>query len=236
MTYRGPGGFGRIVNIIMNVFMCAAFSFFMLWTMQQRVGDMAQILTPSAFILSFITAFGIGFTTADLIPVFSAGSAVARKLNLKGVPAYFVTVLVIDLIITTIMGFLMTCINMVERAGFMGAFMTWLGLWPISLLIGYIVQLIVMKPAMTFAKNVTGFDPENPTPPFGMPGGPGAGDPMGGPAGGPNAGGPMGGPAGGPAGGPGAGAPAGGPAGGPNAGDPSASGPAGDPGASNQAD
>lgn len=183
MTYKGPGGFGRIVNIIMNVFMCAAFSTFMLWTMQQRVGDMAQIFTPTGWILSFITSFGIGFTTADLIPVFKAGSFVANKLHLKGVPAYFVTVLVIDLIITTIMGFLMTMINSAERIGFMGAFMNWLGLWPASLLIGFIVQLIVMKPAMTFAKNVSGFDPDNPMPvgpPAGMPpAGPNAGSPAG---------------------------------------------------------
>ena len=164
MTFKGPGGFGRIVNIIMNVFMCAAFSAFMLWTMQQRAGDMAQIFTPTAFIFSFITAFGIGYTTADLIPVFKAGSSVAEKLHLKGVPAYLVTVLIIDLIITTIMGFLMTMINMVDRAGFVGAFMSWLGLYPISLLIGYVVQLIVMKPAMAFAKSASGFDPENPMP------------------------------------------------------------------------
>ena len=62
------------------------------------------------------------------------------------------------------MGFLMTMINMFDRAGFAGAFMSWFGLWPVSLLIGYIVQLIVMKPAMAFAKGVSGFDPENPAP------------------------------------------------------------------------
>ena len=169
MTYKGPGGFGRIVNIIMNVFMCAAFSFIMLFIMQQRVGDMAQILTPTAFLLSFITAFGIGFTTADLIPVFAAGSAVARELNLKGVAGYLVTVLVIDLIVTTIISFLMMAINMVERAGFVGMFMSWLQLWPLMLAIGFVIQVIVMKPAMSFAKNVTGFDPENPRSPAGPP-------------------------------------------------------------------
>ena len=172
MTYKGPGGYGRIVNIIMNIFMCAAFSTFMLWTTQQRVGDAAQVFTPIGWVISFITAFGIGFVTADLIPVFKAGSAVASKLGLKGGPAYFVTVLVIDLIVTTIIGFFMTFINTVERAGFVGFFMTWLSMWPASLLVGYIVQLIIMKPAMAIAKSVSGFDPENPTPmgpPPGMP-------------------------------------------------------------------
>ncbi len=164
MTYKGPGGYGRIMNIIMNIFMCAAFSTFMLWTMQQRVGDAAQIFTPIGWVISFITAFGIGYVTADLIPVFKAGSSVAKKLGLKGVAAYIVTVLVIDLILTSIIGFFMTFINTVERAGIMGAFMGWLQMLPIMLLIGFVVQLIVMKPAMIFAKNATGFDPENPTP------------------------------------------------------------------------
>lgn len=216
MTYKGPGGFGRIVNIIMNIFMCATFSFFMLWSMQQRAGDMAQILTPLGFVVSFIISFGIGFTTADLIPVFAAGSSVARKFNLKGAAAYFVTVVIIDLITTTIISFFMCFINMMERAGFMGTLMTWIQLYPIMLLLGLIVQLIVMKPAMAFAKAATGFDPENPMPPMGIPpasmppvGGPPAGMP---PVGGPPAGGP-------PVGGPPAGMP---PVGGPPAGGPPA--------------
>ena len=183
MTYKGPGGYGRIMNIIMNIFMCAAFSTFMLWTTQQRVGDAAQVFTPLGWVISFITAFGIGYVTADLIPVFKAGSAVANKLGLKGVPAYFVTVLVIDLIVTSIIGFFMTFINTAERAGIMGAVMNWLQMLPIMLVIGYVIQLVIMKPAMVFAKNASGFDPDNPMPPglpMGAPGGTGA---PGGPAG-----------------------------------------------------
>lgn len=30
MTFKGPGGFGRIVNCIMNVIMCAILSFYVL--------------------------------------------------------------------------------------------------------------------------------------------------------------------------------------------------------------
>ncbi len=191
MTFKGPGGFGRIVNIIMNIFMCAAFTTFMLWNAQQRAGDMAQVLTPTSWVFGFITAFAIGFTTADLIPVFKIGPFVSNKLHLKGLPAYLVTVLFLDLIITTIMGFLMTMINMVDRAGLVGAFMSWLGLYPLSLLIGYVVQFIIMKPAMSFAKKASGFDPDNPMP-------------MGPPAGMPPAGAPQGMP---PADGPGAGMP-----------------------------
>lgn len=163
-SFKGPGGYGRIMNIIMNIFMSAVFSAFMLWTMQQRAGDMAQIFTPTAFILSFITGFGIGYATTDIIPVFRAGSATAKKLGLKGVPGYFVTVFVIDLIVTTILSFLMSMINTVDRFGFPGAFMSWLGMLPILLLVGYAVQLIVTKPAMTFAKSTSGFDPDNPAP------------------------------------------------------------------------
>lgn len=200
MHFKGPGGFGRIMNIVMNIFMSGVFSAFMLWTMQQRAGDMAQIFTPTAFVLSFITGFGIGYATTDIIPVFRAGSAVAKKLNLKGVPGYFVTVLIVDLIVTTILSFLMTSINMVERVGVMGAFMSWINMLPLLLLIGYVVQLVVTKPAMMFSQAVSGFDPDNPMPqgppagmpPAGAPGGmPPAGPPAGMPPAGPRPGGPS---------------------------------------------
>ena len=98
-TFKGPGGFGRIVNIIMNIFMCAAFSFIMLWMAQQRVPEGVQVLTPVAYLFSFITAFGIGYVVADLIPVFKIGNGVAKKLGLKGFAGYAVTVLIIDLIV-----------------------------------------------------------------------------------------------------------------------------------------
>ena len=162
MLYKGPGGFGRIVNILMNTFMSLAFSFIMLYIMQQRVGDQAQILTPIAFLISFVTAFGIGYVAGDLIPTWGIGSAVSQKLGLSGVPAYFVTVAVIDVIMTVIISFFMTMINTIERAGFVGGFMTWLELLPLLLLIGYIVMLVVMKPIMSFAAKASGFDPNNP--------------------------------------------------------------------------
>ena len=165
MMYKGPGGYGRVMNIGMNLFMCAAFSFVMLWLAQQRVPEGVQVLTPVAYLISFITAFGIGYVVTDLIPVYHIGNGVANKLGLKGFANYFVTVLIIDLIVTTIIGFLMTMINMVERAGFPGALMAWITSYPLMLLVGLVVQLIIMKPLMNFAKNVTGFDPENPTPP-----------------------------------------------------------------------
>lgn len=169
MLYKGPGGFNRIMNIVMNFFMCLTFSFIMLWIAQQRAGDMAQVLTPLNYLISFLTAYGIGYVVTDLIPVFRIGDAAAKKLGSKGLLGYIVTVLVLDVIITTILSFLMTMINMVDRAGVMGAFMSWISMYPMMLLVGFVVQFIVMKPAMALAKKVTGFDPENPM--AGMPGG-----------------------------------------------------------------
>lgn len=171
MLYKGPGGYHRVMNIVMNFFMSAVFSFIMLWIAQQRAGDMAQVLTPLNYLFSFITAYGIGYVVTDLIPVYRIGNSVSKKLGLKGIPAYIVTVLVLDIIITTILSFLMTMINMTERAGAMGAFMSWLSTYPMMLLIGFVIQLIIMKPTMSFAKSATGFDPDNPLagmPPAGM--------------------------------------------------------------------
>lgn len=178
MTFKGPGGYGRIVNIIMNLVLCAVFSFFMLWTTQHQPGmENIPVLTPLTFAISYVEAFCIGFFVADIIPVFQVGTAFANALHLKNkVARYFATVIVIDLIVTSTISFAMVWINLSGRVG-MGFVASWASSLPIALLIGYVVQLVIMKPAMSFATRVTGFDPEKAMaggmPPQGM-GGPGA--------------------------------------------------------------
>lgn len=47
MVFKGPGGFGRIVNGIMNLIMCAVLSAYVLFTVQNIPGNEAlPIFTP----------------------------------------------------------------------------------------------------------------------------------------------------------------------------------------------
>ena len=165
MKFKGPGGFGRIMNICMNACMCSAFSFIMLWVAQQGVPEGVQVLTPAAYFVSFITSFGIGYVTVDLVPVFKLGNGAAKLLGLKGIGRYAAMVLVINLVVTTIIGFFMTFINMLGRVGLGDIFMQWLKMYPIMLVAGFVIQFIVMKPCMILASKITGFDPETPLPP-----------------------------------------------------------------------
>lgn len=161
MRFKGPSGYGRIMNICMNAVMCVALSFVMMWVAQQRVPEGVVVLTPLAYFISCITAFGIGYVVVDLIPVFQVGTAAARKLGLRGPAGYAATVMTINVIVTTIIGFFMTIINAVGRAGLPEAFISWLATYPLMLLVGFIVQLAVMKPFMLLAARITGFSPES---------------------------------------------------------------------------
>ena len=56
--FKGPGGYGRIVNGIMNIILCVVLSFYVLWTVQNLPGNEAlPILTPLGFFVSFVTTF-----------------------------------------------------------------------------------------------------------------------------------------------------------------------------------
>lgn len=162
LVFKGPGGFGRIMNISMNAFMSLAFSFIMLWVAQQRVPEGVQVLTPTAYFVSVLTAFGIGYVVIDLIPVFKLGNGLAKKLGLKGIGAYAATVVVIDLVVTTIIGFLMTLMNMISHATLAETCLAWLTTYPLMLIVGFAIQLVIMKPFMMLAQKISGFDPYNP--------------------------------------------------------------------------
>ena len=68
MTFKGPGGFGRIVNCIMHVIMCAILSFYVLWTVQHIPGNEAlPILTPLGFFVSLVESFCVGMFIGDFV-------------------------------------------------------------------------------------------------------------------------------------------------------------------------
>lgn len=49
---KGPSGFGRIVNGVMNIIMCAILSIYVLWTVQNLPGNEAlPIFTPLGFLV-----------------------------------------------------------------------------------------------------------------------------------------------------------------------------------------
>ena len=152
MTFKGPGGFGRIVNCIMNVIMCAILSFYVLWTVQHIPGNEAlPILTPLGFFVSLVESFCVGMFIGDFVPALTWGNKLA---------AHFVSVAVLALVMVTSISFICTWLNNVQTGGMAGTIASWTMVYPFLIASGYIVELISLPLAMKAATAISGFDPK----------------------------------------------------------------------------
>ena len=159
MVFKGPAGYGRIMNIIMNLVLCSCFSAYALWVAQNVPANAGQpIFTPLGWLVSFVMSFAIGMTVADLIPSYIWGYRLAQRIGLKGWGAYALAVLVVTFFMVTIMSFLCTWINNVQRIGLIPVLMSFLSTYPIMFVGGYVIEFIIMKPSMKIATAISGFN------------------------------------------------------------------------------
>ena len=162
MIFKGPGGFGRIVNCIMNVIMCAILSFYVLWTVQHVPGNEAlPILTPIGFFVSLVESFCVGMFVGDFVPALAWGNKLAAALHVKNkVGAHFVSVAVLALVMVTSISFVCTWLNNVQTVGMAGTIASWTMVYPFLIASGYIVELVSLPLAMKAATAISGFDPK----------------------------------------------------------------------------
>lgn len=170
MIFKGPGGFGRIVNIIMNLILCSVLSVYVLWTVQNIPGnEMLPILTPLGFFVSLVSSFGVGYTIGDLVPGYQWGQALAAKLGVKSkIPAHLVASLIHDIVMVTLISFIMTWINNVQTIGMEGVIQSWLMVYPFLFVAAYLIIAIFLLPCFSLAAKISGFDP-NAAPPMPAP-------------------------------------------------------------------
>lgn len=160
MVFKGPGGYGRIVNIIMNIVMCAILSFYVLRTVQNIPGNEAiPILTPIGFLVSFIESFAVGMFIGDVIPAYGWGLKLAGALKAKGIASHFVSVAVLCFTMITLISFICTFNANVQTAGMAGVWASWIMVYPVLLGAGYVAQLISLPLAQKAATAISGFDP-----------------------------------------------------------------------------
>lgn len=78
MIFKGPGGFGRVLNIVMCMVMCVVLSVIILSTMQGVPGnETLPIFTLLGFGVSFLMSFCVGYVVGDLFPALSWGASSA---------------------------------------------------------------------------------------------------------------------------------------------------------------
>jgi hypothetical protein len=159
--FKGPGGYGRIVNGIMNIILCVVLSFYVLWTVQNLPGNEAlPILTPLGFFVSFVTSFCVGEFVGDHVPALAWGQKLCDALRIKNrVARHFISVSILCLVMVCSISFICTWINNVQQTGMEGVMASWLMVLPVLLVSGYIIQLIMLPICFKIATAVSGFDP-----------------------------------------------------------------------------
>jgi hypothetical protein len=167
MTFKGPIGFGRIVNICMNIVMCAALSFYVLFTVQNIPGnEMLPILTPLGFFVSFVQSFAVGMTVGDLVPAIAWGNKLAAAMRVTNrVATHLISVVVLALVMVTSISFICTWLTNVQTMGMEGVMASWLMVYPVLLVGGYVILATFLIPAMKLAAAISGFDPAKAAPP-----------------------------------------------------------------------
>lgn len=150
--FKGPNGFGRLMNIFMCVIMCAVLSIVIPLLIQQ---PLAQISFLQSFVLSFCVAYPFG----DLLPAVSWGAGLAGALHLRGFLMYLVQCVVVAIVLITCIAFVMSFINLILVGGMGAVLGFFLAIWPGALLVGFIAILVTLGPCMKVAAKASGFDP-----------------------------------------------------------------------------
>ena len=72
---KGPIGFGRMVNLVMNIILGLCMTLVIL----TAVG---APMVPDVIVESWFASFCIGYTFGDLVPIASAGPAICKTINI----------------------------------------------------------------------------------------------------------------------------------------------------------
>ena len=118
--FKGPVGFGRFVNLIMNILLCAALSLYVLWYNQQLMPDI-PVLTPLAFAVAFAQSMFVGLCFGAVVPGYAWGQGIAAALGIKNQTAAHVVACIVHAfimvsMISFICGWLATCRSSASRA------------------------------------------------------------------------------------------------------------------------
>ena len=150
---KGPIGFGRTVNLVMNIILGLCMTLVIL----VAVG---APLAPEAIIESWFASFCIGYTFGDLIPIASAGPAICKALKMHNpIGFYVINSIALGAYFGTIILFGNALINNLPTMGWGAVFGFFMGFWPIAVGAAIVLVIIFLWLAQKIAASVSGFDP-----------------------------------------------------------------------------
>lgn len=162
MIFKGPGGFGRVLNIGMCAVMCVVLSLIILTTLQNLPGnEQAPIFTFVGFWVSFVMSFCVGYVVGDVFPALAWGQSLCRALRIKNKAAtHIISSFVLAFVLITLVSVACVWITNIQAMGLDGSIGIWLLVYPYLLGIGYLVIVLILPLIMRLATAISGFDPK----------------------------------------------------------------------------
>jgi hypothetical protein len=159
MWFKGPGGFGRIVNLIMSIIMGLALSVYVLWYTQNLPGNEGlPIFTGASYAVSCVVCLGVGYFIGDMFPCLIWGNMLAAKMGVKNkVVKHLVASVVLAFIFITCVSLIMVWVNTFQQGGWPMFFMLWSHLYLQLLVMGFVVIFVFLPFAKAIGKKVAGF-------------------------------------------------------------------------------
>lgn len=155
--YKGPAGYGRTMNFVMNLLITICFVIMNLWIAQTHEPG-APIFTPINFALNLVTGFGVAYTVGDTLPFVNLGNKAAARFKNK-TASMIVGSAVIAFFFGTSLSLILGWVNNFLRLGPVGTFFAWLSAYPLTLLVAFIVCLVAVPAGSAIARSISGFDP-----------------------------------------------------------------------------
>lgn len=155
---KGPVGYGRLVNIVMNGILGLCISIVML-------ASIGVPCTPEALIQSWFSSFCIGYMLGDLVPIAQVPSRICQAMGThSGAALYLMSALVLGLFFGTGILFGNAIIGCLPTMGWGGAIGFFVHYWTTVAVSAVVLVAVFLWLAQKIASTVSGFDPAQAVP------------------------------------------------------------------------
>lgn len=108
--FKGPNGFGRLMNILMCIVQCVVLSVVIPLAVEQGMG-ITGVLTPVGFLQGFVLSYFVSYLWGDLLNAVVWGGKLAAAMHASGFAAHLIKSLVVAVVFITAISFSMAFVN-----------------------------------------------------------------------------------------------------------------------------
>ena len=153
---KGPAGFGKIMNIMMNLILSVVIGLVVM-SLLQKAG--LAVLTPLTLFTSCVTTFVTGYTIADLVPTLSWANAISRALHAGKAASYVISCVIMGVVLGALICLVSGYIMNMSAGGWAAVTSFWSSFIVLIMCVATGVVLIIFAPVTKMAVAISGFDP-----------------------------------------------------------------------------